>query len=31
MLKDADRGDYDHLARFGEWEVTDEPVALILT
>lgn len=23
LLSDADAGDYDHLARFGEWDVTD--------
>lgn len=23
MLKDSDQSDYDHLARFGEWDVTD--------
>ncbi len=25
MLKDADTGDYDQLARFGEWDGTDAP------
>ncbi|MGR3469190.1 MAG: RecB family exonuclease, partial [Shimia sp.] len=25
MVKDADRSDYDHLSRLGEWQVTDEP------
>lgn len=25
LRKDTDPGDYDQLARFGEWEVTDEP------
>ncbi|MBW6505438.1 MAG: double-strand break repair protein AddB [Rhodobacteraceae bacterium] len=26
MQKVTDKGDYDHLARFGEWDVTDPPV-----
>lgn len=26
VQKADERGDYDHLARFGEWEMTDEPV-----
>ncbi|MEO9898527.1 MAG: double-strand break repair protein AddB [Paracoccaceae bacterium] len=26
-FRDADTGDYDHLARFGEWDSTQEPVA----
>jgi ATP-dependent helicase/nuclease subunit B len=26
LQKVGDRGDYDHLARFGEWEMTDAPV-----
>ncbi len=25
MQKDSDHGDYDHLARFGEWDRTTEP------
>ncbi len=25
LLRDTDSGDYDHLARFGEWDVTDTP------
>ncbi|NRB33984.1 MAG: double-strand break repair protein AddB [Rhodobacteraceae bacterium] len=25
MQKDSDRSDYDHLARFGEWDHTDPP------
>ena len=25
LRKDTDIGDYDQLARFGEWEVTDAP------
>ena len=25
MFKDADRGDYDQLARFGEWDATQDP------
>lgn len=31
LQKDNDAGDYDHLARFGEWDVTDTPVKEILT
>ena len=27
LRSDADHSDYDQLARFGEWDVTDEPVA----
>ncbi len=27
LRKDTDHGDYDQLARFGEWDVTEEPVA----
>ncbi|WP_300056751.1 double-strand break repair protein AddB [uncultured Roseobacter sp.] len=27
MLQDRIDGDYDQLARFGEWDVTDDPVA----
>ena len=26
MQKTSDPGDYDHLARFGEWDVTADPV-----
>lgn len=25
MFADKDTGDYDHLARFGEWDVSDDP------
>ncbi|WP_417206010.1 double-strand break repair protein AddB [Antarctobacter sp.] len=31
LQKDNDAGDYDHLARFGEWDVTDAPVKETLT
>lgn len=31
LQKDNDAGDYDHLARFGEWDVTDAPVKESLT
>ena len=31
LQKDNDAGDYDHLARFGEWDVTDAPVKERLT
>ncbi|WP_121629312.1 double-strand break repair protein AddB [Tropicibacter alexandrii] len=30
MLSDKDAGDYDHLARFGEWDVTDDPAKEVL-
>lgn len=26
MFEDKDKSDYDHLARFGEWDVGDDPV-----
>jgi hypothetical protein len=26
LMKDGDAADYDHLSRFGEWDVTDIPV-----
>jgi hypothetical protein len=25
VFKKADKGDYDQLARFGEWDITDPP------
>jgi len=25
LHKDTDKGDYDHLARFGEWDRTTDP------
>ena len=31
LEKDTDIGDYDQLARFGEWDDTDTPVAEDLT
>ena len=31
LQKDTDAGDYDQLARYGEWEVTDEPIKQVLT
>jgi len=31
LQRDTDTGDYDHLARHGEWEVTDTPVKQVLT
>ncbi|MBY6113962.1 double-strand break repair protein AddB [Mameliella alba] len=30
LQKDNDAGDFDHLARFGEWDVTDAPVKEVL-
>jgi double-strand break repair protein AddB len=30
LMKDADIADYDHLSRFGEWDVTDEAEVLEL-
>ncbi|QBF29614.1 double-strand break repair protein AddB [Thalassococcus sp. S3] len=30
MQKDTDIGDYDQLARFGEWDLTDQPVPVDL-
>ena len=30
IQKKGDSGNYDHLARFGEWEISDNPVAEIL-
>jgi hypothetical protein len=26
MFKDSDPSDYDQLARFGEWDTTEDPV-----
>lgn len=26
LMKDTDIADYDHLSRFGEWDVTDKPI-----
>lgn len=31
LRKDSDHSDYDQLARFGEWDVTDEPLSEDLT
>lgn len=31
LQKDSDAGDFDHLARYGEWDVTDAPVKEVLT
>lgn len=31
MQKDSDAGDYDHLARFGEWDRSDKPSPEALT
>lgn len=31
LQADRDRGDYDHLARFGEWEDADPPETAVLT
>ena len=31
LQKDSDPSDYDHLSRFGEWEVSDDPVPEDLT
>ncbi|WP_342454062.1 double-strand break repair protein AddB [Sagittula salina] len=31
LQKDTDLSDYDHLSRFGEWDVTDAPVTMDLT
>ncbi|MWD29628.1 double-strand break repair protein AddB [Aquicoccus sp. SCR17] len=31
LFSDADRSDYDHLARLGEWDVTDDPAPEDLT
>ncbi|MGJ8546154.1 MAG: double-strand break repair protein AddB [Sulfitobacter sp.] len=31
LQKDTDTGRYDHLSRFGEWEVADQPSAETLT
>jgi len=31
LEKDTDAGDYDHLARYGEWDDTDDPLAEDLT
>ncbi|MGH1412511.1 MAG: double-strand break repair protein AddB [Pelagimonas sp.] len=31
LMKDTDIADYDHLSRFGEWDVTDEPTNEVLT
>lgn len=31
LMKDTDLADYDHLSRFGEWDVTDEAVREILS
>ncbi len=31
LRKDGDHSDYDQLARFGEWDVTDEPTSEELT
>jgi RecB family exonuclease len=31
LFKDADKGDYDQLARFGEWDATQEPTPEDLT
>ncbi|KUF09528.1 double-strand break repair protein AddB [Pseudoponticoccus marisrubri] len=31
LMKDTDIADYDHLSRFGEWDVTDPPVKRGLT
>jgi len=28
MFQDRIKGDYDHLARFGEWQMTDHAVAV---
>jgi double-strand break repair protein AddB len=28
LMKDTDLADYDHLSRFGEWDVTDEPIKM---
>ncbi|MDA7423455.1 double-strand break repair protein AddB [Thalassococcus lentus] len=30
LLKDDDRANYDHLSRFGEWDVTDAPKKVVL-
>lgn len=30
LLKDNDHGDYDQLARFGEWDITEDAVAEVL-
>ena len=30
LEKDADRGDYDHLARFGEWDRSTQPTPEVL-
>lgn len=31
MFKSDDFGDYDHLARYGEWDVADDPVKVKVT
>lgn len=31
LQKDTDASDYDHLSRFGEWDVTDDPDPEVLT
>lgn len=31
LMKDTDIADYDHLSRFGEWDVTDTPNPEVLT
>ncbi|GHF35276.1 double-strand break repair protein AddB [Seohaeicola zhoushanensis] len=30
LFKDSDRGNYDHLARFGEWDASDEAAPEVL-
>lgn len=31
MFSKDDRGDYDHLSRFGEWDTSDDPTPTVLT
>ncbi len=31
MFGERQAGDYDHLARFGEWDMSDPPSAFTLT
>ena len=31
LMKDADIAEYDHLSRFGEWDVTEMPESETLT
>jgi hypothetical protein len=31
LMKDTDFADYDHLSRFGEWDVTDDPQRMVFS